>query len=191
MEIHINKDGGTNFLSFYNISNPGLIVLLVDQTNYHGNFNSISKDVNNFISNLIISNVGSEGKIKDRCYLKLIVYTDEKYKISEGWLSFFADNPSKIEKVKRNFSDATGNLVEIETEEPIWIEDEQIGSYPRNIDFIEKQIIEWHSNKNNEYPESIIVHFYKDEKNEIAQLVRIFVDSKLIFKRPILTEKII
>jgi len=190
MEIKIDNDGGTNFFSFYNTHKPGLIFLLVDQTNYKESISSISKEVNNFILNLILCNVGSGGKIKDRCYIKLISYKDEKYEIKEGWLSFFADNPSRIVKVKKKLTDDKGDLVGIEEEEPSWIEDEQKGSYPRNIDFIENLIKEWHSNKNNQYPESIIVHFYRNEKNEIAQLVRLFVDSKLIFKSPKLIEKI-
>jgi hypothetical protein len=190
MEIKIDNDGGTNFLSFYNTHKPGLIFLLVDQTNYKESVSSISKEVNNFIMNLILCNVVSGGEIKDRCYIKLISYKDEKYEIKEGWLSFFADKPNRIEKVKQKLPDDKGDLVEIETEKPIWIEDKLKGSYPRNIDFIENHVKEWHSNKDSEYPESIIVHFYKDEKNEIAQLLRSFVDSKLIFKNPKLIEKV-
>ena len=124
MEIRIDNDGHTNFHSFYNTSNPGLIVLLGDQTksgiNQMNDKNkncSIAKEVNNFISNLIISNVYGD-KIKDRCYLKLISFAEEKYEIKEGWLSFFADNPVKIEKQK---FDTIKN--EIENEEPMWIED--------------------------------------------------------------------
>ncbi|MFZ4680590.1 MAG: hypothetical protein ACOYLP_10525 [Flavobacterium sp.] len=191
MEIKIDNNGGINIFSFYNTHKPGLIFLLVDQTNYKESILAISKEVNIFILNLILCNVGSSGIIKNRCYIKLISYKAEKFEIKEGWLSFFADNPSRIVKVKKKFTNDKGNLVEIEEEELSWIEDEQKGSYPANISFVENHFKEWHVNKEPEYPESIIVHFYKDEKNEIAQLVKLFVKSELNFKGPKLIEKVL
>ena len=173
MEIKIGNDGSTNFHSFYSISEPGLIILLVDQTQLDYEQVSIAKEVNKFILNLIISNVYND-KIKDRCYLKLISYADNQYEIKEGWLNTFADNPISNEK-----------------DEPIWIEDKNIGQKPTNIAFIEKHFKEWYMGKGSEYPESIIVHFYKGGNNEIAKSIKSFVTSKLSFKKPLHIEKII
>lgn len=180
MEIKIDIGGWTNFHSFYRVSEPGLIIILLDQTqleydevNNLCDLPSIAKEVNKFIYNLILSNVYYD-KIKDRCFLKLISYADEQFEIKEGWLTTFADKPISIEK-----------------NEPIWIEDKHIGQKPTQIAFIENHFKEWHMGKGSEYPESIIVHFYKGGNNEIAKSIKSFVGSKLSFKRPVYIENII
>ena len=67
MEIKIDIGGGTNFHSFYGVSEPGLVIILLDQTqleydevNNLCDLPSIAKEVNKFILNLILSNYCSD-----------------------------------------------------------------------------------------------------------------------------------
>jgi hypothetical protein len=81
-----------------------------------------SKIVNEFIDNLVFSNSAGD-KIKDRFYITIVSHYNSKANvITSGFLSTFADNPIRIEKVQKKVSNGVGGLVEIEEEMAIYIE---------------------------------------------------------------------
>lgn len=194
-EVKIASDGGTNIHSFYNSSLPGFVILLIDQTlcddKDPNTFNARTNAVNSFILNLIFSNIGAEGIIKDRCYLSLISYSEDFFILKEGWLSYFADNPIKIEKIKKKVSDVESGMSEIDEEIPIWIENLREGNYPTNIKLLVNQIENWHSNKGSNYPESIVVHFCSQNEGSFRDLVKSISFCNANFKKPIIIENIV
>jgi hypothetical protein len=202
MEIKIDNDGYTNSNFFYNSGEPGLIVILVDQTSSTActAINQqitiaelITQSVNSFLMNLILSNLGSHGTIKDRAFISIIGYggigVNSAEIIRSDSLSEFADSPLRIEKVKKKVNDSEGSLVEIEEEMSIWLEEKSFGTSPENCNFMAKQLNLWHIDKDINYPESFIIHFCEDEKDSFRFLLNSFQWFNEPYKKPILIEK--
>ena len=203
MEIKIDNDGYTNSNFFYNSGEPGLIVILVDQTSSTActAINQqitiaelITQSVNSFLMNLILSNLGSHGKIKDRAFISIIGYggigVNSAEIIRYDSLSEFADSPLRIEKVKKKVNDREGSLVEIEEEMSIWLEEKSNGIPPENFNFLLNHLNIWHYQKGINYPESFIIHFCEDEKDGFRFILNSFQWFNETYKKPILIEKI-
>ncbi|MCD8408807.1 hypothetical protein LNJ00_00790 [Tenacibaculum finnmarkense genomovar ulcerans] len=81
--------------------------------------------VNESINELVNTNMDGD-KVKDRVFISMIGYGGSSSlavdDIRSNYLSEFADNPLRIEKIKKKVSDGAGGLIEIEEQMPIFIE---------------------------------------------------------------------
>jgi hypothetical protein len=104
--------------------------------------------INRTINELI--NINSAGeKVKDRVFISIIGYggsggisVDE---IRSDYLSKFADNPIRIESGKQKVPDGNGGLVEIDVQNPIFVEPVANGLTPMGTAFetAKRLIDEW------------------------------------------------
>jgi hypothetical protein len=133
---------------------PGYIIFLVDQSGsmseaYPQNENKAkfaAVVINRTIKELIFINSAGE-IIKDRVFISIIGYggsggssVDE---IRSDYLSKFADNPIRIETGKQKQSDNNGGLIEIDVQNPIFIEPIANGLTPMGTAFeTAKKLIE-------------------------------------------------
>lgn len=108
---------------------PGLIIFLIDQSgSMYEDFgigeskaDFATKAVNRAINELILTN--SDGTaVKDRCFISIIGYGKSVSELRSDYLNALADNPLKINKIRKKVPDGAGGLVEIEDEMPIWFE---------------------------------------------------------------------
>jgi uncharacterized protein YegL len=112
---------------------PGFIIFLVDQS---GSMNATYADgrnraeftalvINRTINEIINTNMDGD-KVKDRVFISIIGYGGSSNlaidEIRSDYLSKFADNPLKIEKLKKKVPDGAGGLIEIEESMPIFVE---------------------------------------------------------------------
>ena len=110
-------------------ANPGLIVILLDQSgsmlgDYEGGDSKTvfaSKAVNKVIDNLIQKNYNGDVP-KNRCFVSVIGYNHNVKELCSGWLSELDENPLKVETVKEKQPNGNGGIIEIEVEQPIWVE---------------------------------------------------------------------
>lgn len=112
---------------------PGYLIFLVDQSGSMGeiytgdetNAGFTAKAINRVIQNLVITNTAGE-KTKDRVFISLIGYGGKGGNsiddIRSDYLSKFADQPLRIEKVTKKVSDGAGGLIDIQDELPIFLE---------------------------------------------------------------------
>ena len=109
---------------------PGYIIFLVDQSGSMNEFyrekgnkaNFTAMVINRTITELINTNMAGE-KPKDRVFISIIGYGNpDVNEIRSDYLSMYADNPLRIESGKQKVSDGNGGLIEIDVQNPIWIE---------------------------------------------------------------------
>lgn len=139
---------------------PGYIVFLVDQSGSmseiypekenKANFTALV--INRTINELININAAGE-KIKDRVFISIIGYGgnggDSVDEIRSDYLSQFAEKPLRIENAKQKVSDGNGGLIEIDVQNPIFIEPVANGLTPMGnaLGFTKKLIEGWLSKK--------------------------------------------
>jgi uncharacterized protein YegL len=149
---------------------PGYIIFLVDQSGsmqqpYSGGktraeFTALV--INRTINELVNTNMDGE-KVKDRVFISMIGYGGSSSlavdDIRSDYLSEFADNPLRIEKIKKKVSDGGGGLVEIEEQMPIFIESVANGLTPMTdaLKFA-KELIEGWLQKKPDNPAPIIIN---------------------------------
>lgn len=149
---------------------PGYIIFLVDQSGsmsepYPQNENKAkftATVINRTINELI--NINSAGvKVKDRVFISIIGYggsggssVDE---IRSDYLSKFADTPIRVESGKQKVSDGNGGLIEIDVQNPIFVEPVANGLTPMGTAFeTAKKLIEsWVSSKP-ENPAPVVIN---------------------------------
>ncbi|AKQ46405.1 hypothetical protein TH63_13485 [Rufibacter radiotolerans] len=149
---------------------PGYIIFLVDQSGsmaekYAENKNKAeftSLVINRTINELVNTNSDGE-KVKDRVFVSIIGYGGKGGNsvddVRSDYLSSFADNPLRIEKLKKKVSDGAGGLIEIDEEMPIFIEPLANGLTPMGdaLSFA-KQLIEGWLQKKPENPAPVIIN---------------------------------
>lgn len=109
--------------------NPGLLIILVDQTNT-ASFVGVP-DIANAIINEIIQLCFDGRRVKNKSYIRIIGYNNEVRHLQSGDLQYFEDNPIRIEGVIKKLSE--GGISEIETPAPIWIQEEYPDSAGRSM----------------------------------------------------------
>ena len=112
-------------------ANPRLLILLTDQSE------ESVKLVNYLIDRTIQINFDGDAP-KNRCYISVIGYNHNVKQLCSGWLreldaSLFLRMESLIKKV----SDGTGGFVEVEVQQPVWVESTQ---QPISIDKYDQAI---------------------------------------------------
>jgi len=150
---------GTNTQQ-WSSATPGYIIFLVDQSGSmnepypeKGNkANFTAMVINRVINELIYINMGGD-KVKDRVFISLIGYGgkggDSVDEIRSDYLSQFADKPLRIESGKQKVSDGNGGLIDIDVQNPIFIEPIANGLTPMGsaLEFAKKLIESWLSKK--------------------------------------------
>jgi len=148
---------------------PGYIIFLVDQSgsmaeSYTEGIKSTfaSLVINKTINSLILANMDGE-TVKDRVFISLIGYGGSSSlavdDIRSDYLSAFADNPLRLEKIKKKVSDGGGGLVEIEEQIPIFIESVANGLTPMTDAFsFAKELIQGWLQKKADNPAPIIIN---------------------------------
>lgn len=149
---------------------PGYIIFLVDQSGSMKDSFSEGKTraeftalvINRTITELIHTN-SSGDKIKDRLFISIIGYGgaggNSIEDIRSDYLSKFADNPTRIEKIKKKISDGAGGLVEVDQEMPIFLDPIAVGLTPMGdaLKFA-KDLIEGWLQRKPENPAPIIIN---------------------------------
>ncbi|GIV44074.1 MAG: hypothetical protein KatS3mg035_1197 [Bacteroidia bacterium] len=151
-------------------STPGYLIFLIDQSGSMTESYSEGKSkaeftalvINRTINEIINTNLAGD-KVKNRVFISLIGYGgkggNSVEDIRSDYLSEFANNPLRIEKIKKKVSDGAGGLIDIEEDLPVFIEPVAIGSTPMGEAFnMAKKLIEAWKNKNPNNPAPIIIN---------------------------------
>lgn len=114
-------------------AHPGLMIILLDQSGsmqepYENSRKSeySSRVVNRVIDTIIQKNFDGESP-KNRCFICVIGYETGVEELASGFLSDLDNNPKRIEKLKKKQPDGAGGLIEIDIEQPVWIEPKEAG----------------------------------------------------------------
>ena len=118
------------FDNFPSSAQPAFFIFIVDQSERMNEYfysgltkaDHVVNQLNQIINDLIyLNNVGHT--VKDKLFITLLGHSNGKsYDIRSEYLSAFADNPIRIEQLKKKVSDGAGGLIEIDEEVPIFIE---------------------------------------------------------------------
>ncbi|MDL5514818.1 VWA domain-containing protein [Arenibacter sp. M-2] len=149
---------------------PGYIIFLVDQSGSMAESYAEGKNrseftalvINRTINELINTNMDGE-KVKDRVFISMIGYGGSSAlavdDIRSDYLSSFADNPLRMEQLKKKVSDGAGGLIEIDEQMPIFIEPTANGLTPMAdaLSFA-KELIEGWLQKKPDNPAPIIIN---------------------------------
>lgn len=160
----------SNYSKQWSSATPGYLIFLVDQSGsmkevYTGGETQAeftAKAINRVIQNLVITNTAGE-KTKDRVFISLIGYGGKGGNsvddIRSDYLSMFADQPIRIEKVTKKVSDGAGGLIDIQDELPIFLEPIANGLTPMAsaLEFV-KQLIEGWIQKKPDNPAPVIIN---------------------------------
>lgn len=96
-------------------ANPRLLILLTDESE------ESVKLVNYLIDSTIQINFDGEAP-RNRCFISVIGYNHNVKELCSGWLRDLDANPLQINRLKRKVPDGTGKIVEVEVQQPVWIE---------------------------------------------------------------------
>ena len=135
--------------------NPGCVVILADQSW------SMNKDwetgtkaeqaaliVSRAIYDLALKcQLGTE--TRDRCHVSVISYGETVDCVVEGMISDIHQSPIETKKVKKTIPDGAGGYLEVEIEQPLWLQPRASGNTPmheafeRATQIIQKWISQW------------------------------------------------
>ncbi|MEO1450025.1 MAG: VWA domain-containing protein [Bacteroidota bacterium] len=150
-------------------ASPGLIIFLIDQSSSmmeafgaagagDNKAEFAAKALNRAIYEIINANTAGE-KVKDRCFITVIGYGASVKEESSGYLNELANNPLRIEALKKKMSDGAGGLIEIDYDLPVWVEAQANGMTPMGKGFQEaKYLVEEWIKQNPESPAPIIIN---------------------------------
>lgn len=102
------------YSEYYTRSNPGLWVLLTDESE------ESCQMINKFI-NTAIQHGYNGREVVSRCYIIIISYNGHIKRIASGYLSWYYLNPLRVEDVSKQVPDGDGGFVEIKCKQPIWL----------------------------------------------------------------------
>lgn len=149
---------------------PGYLIFLIDQSGSMAEDYAEGKSkaeftalvINRTINEIINTNLAGD-KVKNRVFISLIGYGgkggNSVENIRSDYLSEFANNPLRIEKIKKKVSDGAGGLLEIEEDLPVFIEPLAKGLTPMGEALrFAKQLIEAWKNKNPNNPAPVIIN---------------------------------
>lgn len=145
-------------------SNPGCIVILVDQSwSMSEEWQTGTKEeaaaliVNRAIYNLALKcQQGTE--IRQRCYVSVISYGESVDCVVEGMIADVYASPIEVKTVKKAIPDGAGGIVEVEVELPIWLQPRASGGTPMHEAFerASKIISDWISDWPDSFPPVVI-----------------------------------
>jgi len=161
-------------------SNPGLIVILVDQSysmteSYIPNPKPMNKAefasmaVNRVINEIIESNTNGE-LIKKRCFIAVIGYGNGVNMIAGEMLDNIANSPKRIEKLKKAVPDGAGGIIENDYNLPIWVEPVADNGTPMNTAFSEAgKIIKAWINERSKCPAPVVINISDGLPNDVEE----------------------
>ena len=145
-------------------SNPGCIVILVDQSWSMGeDYGTGTKAevaalaVNRILEELVLASQAGD-TIKPRCYVSVIGYGQRVECVVDGMISEVASSHIEIKKIKKSISDGAGGIVEVEVEMPIWVQPAADNGTPmheafeRAVEIVQR----WCDDKPNGFPPIVI-----------------------------------
>ena len=151
-------------------ANPGYIIFLVDQSASMKESYSEGKTkaeftaqvINNIIKDLIFSNMNGND-VKDRVFLSIIGYGGSEMlgidDIRSEYLSVFANNPLRRDKVKKTVTSSSGETVEVDVVTPVFIDPKAHGLTPMSDAFsFAKELIDGWLQKMPDNPAPIIIN---------------------------------
>lgn len=149
-----NSDNG--YRNPIGVSNPGLILILLDQSGSMSDNNKAqeaSNAVNRLIYEIMVASRSGE-QIKDRCYVGVIGYGTSVYPITGGRISEVAANPIRVETVEKMVPDIVGELVSVNMDMPVWVEPKAENGKPMSEAFekIYFLIEKWINQNPNNFP---------------------------------------
>lgn len=155
-----------NYEKQWSSANPGFLIIMLDQSGSMGEeyidgeskASFASKVINNVIGAIIDKNYNGD-KPKDRCFIAVIGYATEAKLLKHGFLSEFAAQPLRLEKIKKKMSNGAGGFIEVEDNMPIWFEQEANGVTNMAAAFkIAAQLINDYFKANSASPAPIIIN---------------------------------
>jgi uncharacterized protein YegL len=115
--------------------------------------------INRTINELININMNGD-KVKDRVFISIIGYGNPAVKeIRSDYLSKYAASPLRIESGNQKVSDGNGGLIEIDIQNPIFIESASSGGTPMGsaLEFAKTLVESW-IQKKSENPAPVIIN---------------------------------
>ena len=122
-------------------SNPGCIVILVDQSwSMSEPFGDGTKAeraalaVNSVLEELVLASRTGE-EIRERCHVSVIGYGEKVNCIVDGMISEIPSSLIEVKDMKKMVCDGAGGLVEVDVKKPIWLEQRASGGTPMHDAF--------------------------------------------------------
>lgn len=111
-------------------ASPRLLILLTDE------LEESAKLINYLIDRTIQINFDGCAP-KNRCYISVIGYNHNVKELCSGWLRDLDTNPLRVDYQKKVLPDRTGKTVEVEVQQPVWIESvKTLSSAPKYADAV-------------------------------------------------------
>ena len=138
--------------------NPGCFVILVDQSfSMSENWETGTKAeiassiVNSIIYNLCLASE-TDKETKDRCRICVIGYGEQVHTVVDDMISAVYESPHGSKKVKKSMPDGAGGYIEIEANQPVWLQPEASNGTPmhtafdRAAEIVQQWCSEWPDN---------------------------------------------
>ena len=162
-------------------SNPGCIIIMIDQSysmeDPYGSSGEKKKDLASLAVNRVINEIveaSSDGEsIKDRCFIAVIGYGKKDTGVDlllGDLISVIAENPIRVESIKKKISDGAGGLVEIDEDFPVWVESVAEWGTPMDLAFARAyQLAEdWCQEKPDSFP-PLVINISDGEPNDMSR----------------------
>lgn len=153
----------------WSTATPGYLIFLVDQSSSMDKVLIDGKTraqytadvINQTINELIATNAAGE-TVKNRVFISLIGYGGDSSGITDiksGYLSSYAEEPTRVITYKQKVSDGNGGFVDMDYEMPIFLEPKAVGLTPMSGAFdLAKKLIEKWIDKKSDNPVPVIIN---------------------------------
>ena len=178
-DILFKKGKKMAYLEKMSSANPGCIIIMIDQSGSmadpYGNSGEKKKDLAALAVNRVIYEIAeasSDGEgIKDRCFIGVIGYGVKSTGVDlilGDMISNIAENPLRVEKIKKKISDGAGGLIEIDEDFPIWVEPKADWGTPMDSAFKRASQLtqEWCKEHPDSFP-PLVINITDGEPNDI------------------------
>ncbi len=164
--------------------NPGCLIVMIDQSgsmeDTYGSNGEKKKDLASLAVNRVINEIveaSSDGEaIKDRCFIGVVGYGTKNPGVDVilgNMISEVAENPIRVEQVKRKISDGAGGLVEIDEDFPVWVE--SVAEWGTPMDYAFQKVTdlaqEWCDQHSDSFP-PLVINITDGEPNDPASTKR-------------------
>ena len=146
-------------------SNPGCIVILIDQSwSMSESFSDggtkaerATQSVNRVIEEIVLACRSGE-TIRDRCQVSVIGYGERVHCVVDGMVSEIVSALIEVKKVKKIIPDGAGGVIETDVDMPIWLKPEASNGTPMHTAFEHAaEIVEnWISDRPDSFPPIVI-----------------------------------
>ena len=167
---------------YYSSTTPGLLILLTDE------LEESVKMVNHVIEQMIWQNFDGDAP-RNRGFICVIGYNHNVKELCSGWLKDLDANPLRCENLKRKMPDGTGDIIEVDVKQPVWIEAQLPSAIYKYADavLLSKELCQKWSEDQDSSPAPIVIDCSYEchadcAKDEIEQLKAIkTADGNVLF----------